>query len=137
MESKYPELPSKPKTALQFPKMTCLELDQNRWEDVLPEWKDAKQSITFYRTQDNKIKCLFTDLDEELFIMLCEGINRHIEVCNFFKLALLDIEKGREIPCTDPYFTYKAIDYIKLKRTQSINLEIDKDELHGSSSRAA
>lgn len=46
---------------------------------------------------------------------MCNHFNRHIELFNFFKLVVLDVEKMRAIPCDDQDFTYKALEYIKLK----------------------
>jgi hypothetical protein len=114
----------KPKTAFDLPKINCKELPFERCTNELEELKAAKHSISFYVTPDNKYKCIYTDFDEEEFYMVCNHMNRHIELFNFFKLAVLDAEKMRAIPCEEHDFTYKAIEYIRLKKLNNLNLNI-------------
>ena len=124
MDNTIPELPSRPRTAFELPKMTCRELHFEICDKELEELNNAKHSFTFYKTKANEYKCLYTDFGEEEFLMLCILANRHISLFNLLKLVVLDIEKMREIPCTDHDFTYKALEYIKLKKLNNLNLEI-------------
>jgi hypothetical protein len=90
----------------------------------LAELKNAEHSFSFLKTEKNEYKCLFTDVGEEEFVMFCILANRYVALFNFLKLVVLDIEKKRETPCTDHDFTYKALEYIKLKKLTNPNLEL-------------
>jgi hypothetical protein len=105
--------------------MACKELFFEVCNNELEELKKAKHSFTFYKNESNEYKCIYTDFGEEEFLMLCILVNRHIQLFNLLKLVILDTEKMREKPCTEHDFTYKALEYIKLKKLQNLNLEIE------------
>jgi hypothetical protein len=118
------ELPSKPKTEFQLPKMYCKELLYDKCFNELEELKNAKHSFSFLKTDENEYKCLFTGFGEEEFLMFCILVNRHVSLFNLLKLVILDTEKMRATPCEDHDFTYKALEYIKLKKLTNLNLEL-------------
>lgn len=47
--------------------------------------------------------------------MMCIFLSRHIELFNFMKLAIMDIEKMRKVLCTEHDFTYKALEPFRLR----------------------
>src|SRR4051794_19970965 len=109
---------------LVFPKFTCKELLEDKWEELTKEWSNAKYSLSFYKTDKDEYKCFFTDMGEEEFLMMCVFVNRHIELFNLLKLVIMDVEKMRQKPCVEHDFTYKALEYIKLKKLRNPSLEI-------------
>jgi hypothetical protein len=110
--------------ALKLPKIKCKELLYEDCVTELAELRNAKHSFSFLKTEKNDYKCLFTDFGEEEFIMMCILVNRQVPLFNFLKLVIIDTEKMRETPCTDHDFTYKALEYIKLKKLNNLNLEL-------------
>lgn len=124
MLNSKPELPSKGKTAFDLPKMCCRELLYENCANELEELNKAKHSFSFYKTDKNEYKCIYTDFGEEEFLMFCILVNRHIPLFNLLKLVIIDIEKAREKPLEDQNFTYKALEYIKLKKLNNLNLEL-------------
>jgi hypothetical protein len=110
--------------AFKLPKMHCKELIYEDCLTELAELKKAKHSFSFLKTDTNEYKCLYTDFGEEEFIMMGILLNRHVQLFNLFKLVILDIEKMRATPCEEHDFTYRALEYIKLKKLTNLNLEL-------------
>jgi hypothetical protein len=67
MDNNHEELPPKPKTAFELPKMTCKELFFEVCNNELEELKKAKHSFTFYKNESNEYKCIYTDLAKKNF----------------------------------------------------------------------
>jgi hypothetical protein len=110
--------------ALKLPKMNCKELLYEECLTELAELKNSKHSFSFLTTEKNEHKCIYTGFGEEEFLMLSILTNRHIPLFNLLKLVVLDVEKNRQLPCEEHDFTYKALEYIKLKKLTNLNLEL-------------
>lgn len=114
------------KSALRLPRMSISKVETLiQLEKVFDLIRKAKNVITFFRDEQGEFRFLYTDLDEEEFLMLTILMNRHIEVFEFFKTAILDIENYRNNPPEhDDHFTYKALEYIKMRKQAIAYLNI-------------
>jgi len=111
--------------AFNLPKMKISTADDFvKMERVFDLMREAKNIITFLRDEKGEFRFLYSDLGGDEFLMMAILMNRHIEVFNFIKLVVLDIEKNRQVPCEEHDFTYKALEYIQLKKLSNINFKI-------------
>ncbi len=104
------------KGALNLPRISCLELEQENIENILKDISRAKAVVTFYETVKGEYKFLFTDLGENEYALLLMQIHRNVEVFDFFKLIIITIEEMRKDFAKTLEFTNKAVEYLKLKR---------------------
>ena len=87
--------------------------------------RNAKNVIVFFRNEiKQEFRLLYSDFGEEEFLMMSILLLRNIEVFNFFKLVIIDIEKNRAIPCEEQDFSYRALEYIKLNKLSNMDLNI-------------
>lgn len=111
------------RSAFDLPKMRMTKVENLiKLEEVFKLIKQAKNVMAFFRDEKGEFRFLYTDIGEDEFLMMSILMHRHIEVYNFFKLAIIDIEKNRQIPCEEHDFTYKALEYIKLGKLAHLNI---------------
>ncbi len=113
------------KSALKLPPIKHFKADTDiKLEKVFDLMRNAKNVITFMRDEAGEFRFLYTEFGEEEFLTLAILMNRHIEVHDFFKLVMLDIENYRKAPDHDDQFTYKVLEYIKIKQKKHAILNI-------------
>lgn len=111
--------------AFDLPKMRISKVENLvQLERVFDLLREARNIVTFLRDDKGEFRFLYSDFGEDEYLMMSILMLRHIEVYNFFKLAVIDIEKNRQIPCEEHDFTYKALEYIKLGKLSHLNLNI-------------
>lgn len=114
------------KTALQLPRMELTTIENHiKLEEAINLIREAKNVLLFIKDEaKQKFRFLYSALEEDEFLMLAILLLRNIELFNFVKLVILDIEKTRAIPCEEHDFTYRAIEYIKLGKLKNFNINI-------------
>ncbi len=93
-------------------------------ESVIDAIRRAKNIILFMRDEFGEIRFLHTDLGEEEYLIANILMHRNIEVFNFFKANILDIERFREQPHLSNEYGGKILEYIKLGNLKNLNLNI-------------
>lgn len=114
------------RSALQLPRMQLTNIESLvKLEKVFDLIREAKNAIVFFRNEaKQEFRLLYSDFGEEEFLMMSILLLRNIEVFNFFKLLIIDIEKNKAIPCEEHDFTYRALEYIKMGKLSNLNLNI-------------
>lgn len=114
------------KSALQLPKLNLTTCETHvKLEKVFDKIRESKNVLVFLGTEvKQEFKLLYSGFGEEEFLMMSILLFRHIELFNFFKLLILDVEKNRQVPCEEHDFTYKALEYIRLNKLINLDLNI-------------
>lgn len=113
------------KNAFSLPKMTISKIETLiQLDRVFDLIRKASNVITFFRDEKGEFRFLYTDLGEDEFLMMTILMHRHIEVFEFFKTAVLDIENYRNAPNHDDAFTYKALEYLNIRKQALAYLNI-------------
>lgn len=114
------------KSALQLPRTQLTNIESLvKLEKVFDLIREAKNVMVFFRNEvKQEFRLLYSGLGEEEFLMMSILILRNIEVFNFFKILIIDIEKNRAIPCEEHDFTYRALEYIKMGKLSNLYLNI-------------
>ena len=114
------------KSALNLPRIEKTTIEgEVKLDAVFDLIRSAKNVIVFFRNEiKQEFRFLYSGLGEEEFLTMSILMLRNIEVFNFFKLLIIDIEKNRAIPCEEHDFTYRALEYIKLNKLSNMDLKI-------------
>jgi len=109
----------------KMPPMILTNLyDTIQFESVIDEIRKARNILLLMRDERGEHRFIYSELGEVELLMTIILMYRHIEVFNFFKLVILDIEKGRESPETCNDFSYKVLEYVRLGNLKNLNLNI-------------
>jgi hypothetical protein len=104
--------------AFDLPKMTITDKYDYDKDEVLKELRSAPAILTFYKTKEGEYRFLFTGFDYEELMALIVPMNRHIQLFNFMKSAMISIEKLRNEELNAHEFILNAIEFIRINKTQ-------------------
>lgn len=97
--------------------MSMSDVDDVKMETVLEEIRNSKSVMTFYRTHKDECKFLHSGLGETDYGTALILLSRHIQVFDFWKLAIVNTEIYREANGMEGFnFTPKALEYMEWKK---------------------
>lgn len=102
--------------AFKLPKMSLQECDPGGLEKILEKLKEAETVFAFCKLPGQKSQFLYTGFGEPEFALLSTLIDRHIELFEFVKLAVMTTEKFRESTEEGMTMQEKSLEYIELQK---------------------
>jgi hypothetical protein len=106
------------RNAFTLPKMTITDKYEYDREEIIRELHTAPAILTFYRTNKDEYRFLFTGFGEEELMALLVPINRHVQLFDFIKSVIIAIEKLRNEETEAHDFILKAIQYIRVNKSE-------------------
>jgi hypothetical protein len=110
-------------SALKLPRMRLTEACQDDLKTVFAGLLEAQNQFSVLQSKEGDLKIFHSELNEELFVLLMAALHRNVFMYEFFKMALIVIEKFREGDLEEATeFMQRAIEYIQIKNNKKINL---------------
>jgi hypothetical protein len=109
--------------AFDFPKMRLTEKFDFELSKVLKSLEGAQLYFSIFQDEKGELKVVHSQITEELFSLVMAALHRNITVHEFYKLAMIGIEKFRDGDLKEATeFMYRASEYIQIKNNKKITL---------------
>lgn len=103
-------------SALQLPRMRLTELKDFQTKPLLKSLEGSQNYFAAFQDERGDLKVVHTGLNESLYALMLTAFHRHVQVHDFVKIALHNIDMfrdGKEVEANE--LMNRAVEYYTIK----------------------
>lgn len=110
-------------SAFDIPRMRMTDLWDFDLKDLFKSLEGAKVYFSVFQNGRDELKVVHSGVNEEMYALLQTAFHRNIEMHDFLKLSLINIEKFREGEMNEAFeIMTRAVEYINIRNSKILNL---------------